>query len=99
MKQSKFYPQVKVLLDTLPFVAKEKSFALKGGTAINLFVRDFPRLSVDIDLTYLRDEPHDQTLELTEEALHRIQADIQNKGFGKVDPEIGLIACKSRHPL
>jgi hypothetical protein len=29
------------------------SFALKGGTAINLFVRDMPRLSVDIDLTYL----------------------------------------------
>ena len=28
-------------------------FALKGGTAINLFYRDLPRLSVDIDLTYL----------------------------------------------
>jgi len=34
-------------------VAPEASFALKGGTAINLFVRDMPRLSVDIDLTYL----------------------------------------------
>lgn len=27
-------------------------FALKGGTAINLFVRDMPRLSVDIDVVY-----------------------------------------------
>jgi predicted nucleotidyltransferase component of viral defense system len=44
--------QVDLLLQVLPQVAKEDSFALKGGTAINLFVRDMPRLSVDIDLTY-----------------------------------------------
>ncbi|MEI6871004.1 MAG: nucleotidyl transferase AbiEii/AbiGii toxin family protein [Verrucomicrobiota bacterium] len=37
----------------LPFVAQESFFALKDGTAINLFVRDFERLSVDIDLVYL----------------------------------------------
>ena len=37
----------------LPHVAEEKAFALKGGTAINLFIRNMPRLSVDIDLTYL----------------------------------------------
>ena len=36
-------------------IAKETCFAVKGGTAINLFVRDLPRLSVDIDLVYL---PH-----------------------------------------
>jgi len=40
-------------LQVLPHIAKRKIFALKGGTAINLFVRDMPRLSVDIDLTYL----------------------------------------------
>ncbi len=45
--------QVGLLLRVLPFVAEEKDFALKGGTAINLFVRNFPRLSVDIDLTFL----------------------------------------------
>lgn len=45
--------QVALLIETLPFVAAERDFALKGGTAINLFVRDMPRLSVDIDLTYL----------------------------------------------
>lgn len=43
--------QVRLLLDVLPLVAEEKVFALKGGTAINLFERDLPRLSVDIDLT------------------------------------------------
>jgi predicted nucleotidyltransferase component of viral defense system len=36
----------------LPEVAKEKCFALHGGTAINLFIRNMPRLSIDIDLTY-----------------------------------------------
>ena len=45
--------QVALLLRVLPYVAEEPDFALKGGTAINLFVRDMPRLSVDIDLTYL----------------------------------------------
>ncbi len=43
--------QVALLIRILPLVAEEESFALKGGTAINLFVRDMPRLSVDIDLT------------------------------------------------
>lgn len=45
-KQSPYYRQVALLLSALPVVASERCFALKGGTAINLFVRDFPRLSV-----------------------------------------------------
>src|SRR5438132_12322561 len=45
--------QVRLLMRVLPLVAEEACFALKGGTAINLFIRDMPRLSVDIDLTYL----------------------------------------------
>ena len=49
--------QVALLIRVLPLVAEEKCFALKGGTAITLFVRDMPRLSVDIDLTYLPIEP------------------------------------------
>lgn len=45
--------QVSLLIKIVPLVAKEAVFALKGGTAINLFLRNMPRLSVDIDLTYL----------------------------------------------
>jgi predicted nucleotidyltransferase component of viral defense system len=45
--------QVSLLLQLLPIVGRETDFALKGGTAINLFVRDLPRLSVDIDLAFL----------------------------------------------
>ena len=45
--------QVELLIRCLPAVATAQDFALKGGTAINLFLRNMPRLSVDIDLTYL----------------------------------------------
>jgi hypothetical protein len=61
-KRSVYYQQVKLLIKMLPLVAEEKVFALKGGTAINLFIRDFPRLSVDIDLAYLPLEPRDEAL-------------------------------------
>ncbi len=53
MIQSQYFKQANLLLRILPFLAGESDFALKGGTAINFFVRDFPRLSVDIDITYL----------------------------------------------
>ena len=52
-KNSPYYKQVQLLVSIIPLVAQEDIFALKGGTAINLFIRDLPRLSVDIDLTYL----------------------------------------------
>ena len=49
----RYRQQVALLVHVLPFVAEEKCFALKWGTAINLFVRPLSRLSVDIDLAYL----------------------------------------------
>ena len=45
--------QVRLLLSVLPDIAREAVFALKCGAAINLFYRDMPRLSVDIDLPCL----------------------------------------------
>jgi predicted nucleotidyltransferase component of viral defense system len=76
---SQFYKaQVGLLLQVLPYVAKEEIFALKGGTAINLFVREMPRLSVDIDLTYLPVDSRNNALRNIEEALNRIKADISN---------------------
>lgn len=64
--------QVALLIRVLPLVAEEKAFALKGGTAINLFVRNLPRLSVDIDLTYLPVEPRAPSLAAIEAALLRL---------------------------
>ena len=69
--------QVSLLLSVLPEVAKEKSFALHGGTAINLFVRDMPRLSVDIDLTYRPIEDRETSLKRIAEALERTKANIK----------------------
>jgi predicted nucleotidyltransferase component of viral defense system len=69
--------QVDLLLQVLPYVAKEEIFALKGGTAINLFVRDMPRLSVDIDLTYLPLDTREDALKNIEKGLSRIKTDIE----------------------
>lgn len=65
--------QVALLMRVLPLVAEEKSFALKGGTAINLFIRNMPRLSVDIDLTYLPVQPRPQSLAAIDAAMKRIR--------------------------
>jgi len=69
--------QVALLIRVLPFVAEERAFALKGGTAINLFVRDMPRLSVDIDLTYLPVENRATSLAVIDAAMLRIKEQIE----------------------
>lgn len=73
-----YYRQVQFLIQLLPLVAEEPCFALKGGTAINLFVRDLPRLSVDIDLVYLPTHDRAQALEAIKSALKRIAQRIQS---------------------
>jgi predicted nucleotidyltransferase component of viral defense system len=68
--------QVILLLRIIPFVAAEEVFALKGGTAINLFLRDMPRLSVDIDLMFLPVMPRADSLVRIDAAMKRIEAAI-----------------------
>lgn len=74
-----YVEQVRLLVDVLPFSGAESCFALKGGTAINLFVRNMPRLSVDIDLAYLPLEPRDQALPNARAALQRIAAECERR--------------------
>lgn len=69
--------QVALLIRVLPLVTAEACFALKGGTAINLFIRDLPRLSVDIDLTYLPVAPRPQSLADINAAMERIAGKIK----------------------
>lgn len=73
--------QVKLLIDILPYIAKEECFALKGGTAINLFYNNLPRLSVDIDLTYIGFESRDIASANINNALKRIADDLNAKGY------------------
>jgi predicted nucleotidyltransferase component of viral defense system len=78
MIAAKYRAQVDLLLRILPYVAKEKTLALKGGTAINLFIREMPRLSVDIDLTYLPFEKRDIALKNIQDALGRIKEMVES---------------------
>jgi hypothetical protein len=77
MKDTRFFKQADLLVQVLPFVHAETCFALKGGTAINFFVRDFPRLSVDIDLVYLPVEERAPSLRGIDAALQRITARVR----------------------
>ena len=71
--------QVDLLLDVLPFALADDRFALKGGTAINLFHRDFPRLSVDIDLCYLPLEDRITTFKNIHAVLAGIKTNLEKK--------------------
>lgn len=61
---------VRLLLAVAPLVFESTRFAMKGGTALNLFVHNLPRLSVDIDVVFT---DHQFT---REEALSAIAADL-----------------------
>ncbi len=76
MMTRSFSSQVRLLVSVLPYVAKEKCFALKGGTAINLFIRDMPRLSIDIDLAYLPIQDREKSLQEIDAAMKRIKEHI-----------------------
>lgn len=71
-RDNPYFDQVALLVALLPLVKEEKYFALKGGTAINLFMHDLPRLSVDIDLTYLPVEDRATSLANITQAMMRI---------------------------
>ena len=72
----------RLVTQVAPLVFVDNTFALKGGTAINLFIRDMPRLSVDLDLVL-----PDYNLP-REQALDRINTGIRESAERLV--ELGL---------
>lgn len=72
----------RLLTRVAPLVLVDDTFALKGGTAINLFVRDMPRLSVDLDLV-LPDHalPRELALRRITAAIHQSVARLKKQGF------------------
>lgn len=76
-RKNPYFNQVSLLVRVLPLLQRYPCFALKGGTAINLFERDMPRLSVDIDLVYLPIKPRQQSLHEITEALSALSEDIK----------------------
>jgi predicted nucleotidyltransferase component of viral defense system len=95
--------QAALLIRILPYVAEEECFALKGGSAINLFIRDMPRLSVDIDLTYLPVAPRSESLAAIHAAMLRIAARIGKALAGaqiartELMPEKAVVKLLVRH--
>jgi predicted nucleotidyltransferase component of viral defense system len=79
MAREQYVSQIQLLVRSLPHIGEEKAFALKGGTAINLFYRNLPRLSVDIDLTYLPVMARDESLKEIDETLERIGSNISQQ--------------------
>jgi predicted nucleotidyltransferase component of viral defense system len=77
MFKEQYKHQVDLLIRCLPFVEKQECFAIKGGTAINLFIQNMPRLSVDIDLTYLPLKNRDESLKEIGAALLKIKKGIE----------------------
>ncbi len=89
--------KVELLLRIMPIVAGESCFAIHGGTAINLFVDNLRRLSVDIDLTYVPLEDRTTSLHHINEALLRITKKVQKtlKGVRITPrPDISKLICE-----
>ncbi len=72
----------RLLTQIAPLVFSDGAFALKGGTAINMFIRDLPRLSVDLDLVFIDHSlPRDKALERINEAIRQSADRLNARGF------------------
>lgn len=72
----------RLLTQVAPLVFVDDTFALKGGTAINLFIRDMPRLSVDLDLAFPDHTlPREQALTRINEAILQAAERLKKRGF------------------
>ena len=78
MFDPRYIAQARLVLRCLTQLEKHPCFALKGGTALNLFVHDLPRISVDIDLTYLPLRPRDESLDEIDRELQAFGRDISD---------------------
>jgi len=72
----------RLLTQVAPLVFVDDTFALKGGTAINLFIRNMPRLSVDLDLVFPDHSlPRDEALAHINEAIRQSAERLKARGF------------------
>ncbi len=77
-----YLDSARLLTRVAPLVLVDDTFALKGGTAINLFVRDMPRLSVDLDLVFPDYTlPRDAALKRINDAIRQSVARLKKQGF------------------
>jgi len=94
---SEYAKKVEILLRMIPLVTEEGVFAVHGGSAINLFVSNLPRYSVDIDLTYIPLEDRNSSLLHINEHLNSIAAKAGKafRGMHIVEkPDICKLLCE-----
>lgn len=78
----RYFETVQLLLDVAPLIFRGGDFAMKGGTAINLFHRDMPRLSVDIDVVYIHgDRVREEALGAISQALDQAATELERRGL------------------
>jgi predicted nucleotidyltransferase component of viral defense system len=91
MSNHHYHKQVALLISVIPEIALDPRFALHGGTAINLFHRDMPRLSVDVDLTYIPIEDRETSFTNISVALTNIKSTIEKRLHGsRVEHKVEL---------
>ena len=93
---------VNLLLDVVPAVFKAPCFAMKGGTAINFFVQDMPRLSVDVDVVFCdHTVDREEAMRQISRELSRIRTEILSMGFeaesrkSKEEDEVKIIVSSA----
>ena len=73
---------VRLLLESAPAIFETPHFAMKGGTAINLFIEDMPRLSVDIDVVYTDHQAtRDEALKSISKGLEAVRKRLAKAGL------------------
>lgn len=95
---------VRLLLECAPAIFETPNFAMKGGTAINLFIEDLPRLSVDIDVVYTDHQANrDEALQSISKGLENARKRLAASGIEsevaatKEGDEIKLFARRERN--
>ena len=97
---------VRLMLEVTPDVFQSSRFAMKGGTALNFFVQDMPRLSVDIDVVYAAHETgREKALAEIAAELTAIQRRLISRGIGaeitstKTGDETKILARRGREEV
>lgn len=81
---------VRMMLDVAPAIFEGTDFAMKGGTAINFFAENMPRLSVDIDVVYTKHaKPRDEAIRAISKSLKGAKDRLQSRGFSAELRQLG----------
>lgn len=94
--KDKYKKQAELLIRIMPSVNRIKEFAVHGGTAINLFYKNMPRYSVDIDLTYIPIEDRETSLQTINARLEDVKRNIERTIPGIVvtpKPKVWKLLC------